>query len=149
MADFRVRLAVWTSDERKLRMLRHTVFVLEQGVPKEIEWDGIDKDCSHAIAEDSSGNSIGCGRLLPDGHIGRLSVLREWRGRGVGTALLGELILLATERGHRRVIANAQEHARSFYERHGFTTAGDPFTEAGIVHRVMECALQARSIRLP
>ena len=132
---------MWTSDERKLRRLRHAVFVLEQGVPEEIEWDGIDKDCSHVIAEDSSGNAIGCGRLLPDGHIGRMSVLSEWRGRGVGTALLGRLIVLATERGYRRVVANAQEHACSFYERHGFTAVGVPFSEAGIVHRAMERAL--------
>ena len=141
MADFEVRLAVWTSDERKLRRLRHAVFVLEQSVPEEIEWDGTDKDCSHVIAEDSSGNAIGCGRLLPDGHIGRMSVLREWRGRGVGTALLGRLIALATERGYRRVMANAQEHACSFYERHGFAPVGVPFSEAGIVHRAMERAL--------
>ncbi len=141
MADFQVRLATWASDEPKLRMLRHTVFVLEQGVPEQIEWDGIDKDCSHAIAEDSLGNAIGCGRLLPDGHIGRLAVVREWRGRGVGTALLGRLIALATERGHRRVVANAQEHARSFYERHGFRSVGKAFSEAGIVHRAMQRAL--------
>jgi len=141
MADFGVRLAVWAVDESKLRMLRHAVFVLEQGVPEEIERDDIDKDCSHVIAEDSSGTAIGCGRLLPDGHIGRMSVLREWRGRGVGTALLGRLIALATEGGYRRVMANAQEHACSFYQRHGFTAVGEPFSEAGIVHRAMERAL--------
>jgi predicted GNAT family N-acyltransferase len=141
MTDYGIRLAVWAFDEPKLRMLRHTVFVLEQGVPERIEWDGIDKDCSHAIAEDSAGNVIGCGRLLPDGHIGRLSVLPDWRGRGVGTALLGRLIALATERGHGRVMANAQEHACSFYERNGFISVGDAFSEAGIVHRAMERAL--------
>ena len=122
-------------------MLRHAVFVLEQGVLEEIEWDGIDKECSHAIAEDGWGNAIGCGRLLSDGHIGRLSVLREWRGRGVGTALLSRLILLATERGHRRVVANAQHHAYSFYERQGFTPVGEQFAEAGIIHCAMERSL--------
>ena len=141
MADFGVRLAVWAVDGPKLRMLRHAVFVLEQGVPEEIERDDIDKDCSHVIAEDSSGTAIGCGRLLPDGHIGRMSVLREWRGRGVGTALLGRLIALATEGGYRRVMANAQEQACLFYQRHGFTAVGEPFFEAGIVHRAMERAL--------
>src|SRR6184192_2623785 len=110
MADFGVRLAVWAVDESKLRMLRHAVFVLEQGVPEEIERDDIDKDCSHVIAEDSSGTAIGCGRL----------------------------IALATEGCYRRVMANAQEHACSFYQRHGFTAVGEPFSEAGIVHRAME-----------
>jgi predicted GNAT family N-acyltransferase len=141
MAAFQVRLADWTRDEATLEALRHAVFVVEQGVPKEIEWDGTDKDCCHAIAEEASGNAVGCGRLLPDGHIGRLAVLPEWRGRGVGTALLARLIALAAERGHRRVVANAQEHAVSFYERCGFSPVGQPFTEAGIAHRAMARAL--------
>ena len=138
---FRIRLADWEKDEGTLRSVRHAVFVVEQRVPVEIEWDGIDADCRHAIAEDAAGNAIGCGRLLTDGHIGRLAVSAAWRGRGVGGALLERLIALACERGHRRVVLNAQTHALAFYERHGFAPVGDPFEEAGIAHQPMQRVL--------
>ena len=70
-------------------------------MPDELEWDGIDADCRHALAEDAAGRPIGCGRLLPDGHIGRMAVLRDWRGRGVGAALLARLIAEARARRAR------------------------------------------------
>ena len=138
---FRIRLADWDKDEGTLRAVRHAVFVIEQRVPVQIEWDGIDADCCHAIAEDAAGNAIGCARLLPDGHIGRLAVLAAWRGREVGGALLEWLIALARERGHRRVVLNAQTHALAFYERHGFAPVGDPFVEAAIAHQPMQRVL--------
>jgi len=137
----RIPIADWDKDEGRLRAVRHAVFVIEQRVPVQIEWDGIDADCCHAIAEDAAGNAIGCARLLPDGHIGRLAVLAAWRGRGVGGALLERLIALARERGHRRVVLNAQTHALAFYERHGFAPVGDPFVEAGIAHQPMQRVL--------
>ena len=81
--------------------------------------------------------AIGCGRLLPDGHIGRLAVLPAWRGRDVGSALLGQLVDLARARGHARVILNSQTQAMPFYARHGFVAVGDEYLEAGIPHRTM------------
>jgi predicted GNAT family N-acyltransferase len=137
-----VRPAVWERDDEALRLIRFAVFVVEQRVPEELEWDGIDAACEHAIAEDGAGSPIGCGRLLPDGHIGRMAVLREWRGRGVGGALLERLVALARERGHAVARLNAQTHARPFYESHGFVAVGDEFDEAGIPHRAMERALR-------
>lgn len=139
---FRVRPAVWERDEETLRLIRFAVFVAEQRVPEALEWDGIDARCEHAVAEDDSGSPIGCGRLLPDGHIGRMAVLREWRGRGVGGAILERLVALARERGHAVARLNAQEHAIPFYEAHGFVPVGEPFDEAGIPHRAMERALR-------
>ena len=79
-----VRPAVWERDDEALRLIRFAVFVVEQHVPEELEWDGIDAACEHAIAEDGAGSPVGCGRLLPDGHIGRMAVLRAWRGRAKG-----------------------------------------------------------------
>jgi predicted GNAT family N-acyltransferase len=115
--------------------------VLEQNVPEEIEWDGIDPDCTHAIAHAAGGEAIGCARLLPDGHIGRMAVRREWRGRGAGAALLQHLLALAVQAGHTHVMLNAQTHAMPFYERYGFAPIDEEFMEAGIAHRTMQRAL--------
>lgn len=134
---FSVRPADWARDEPTLRAIRHRVFVVEQGVPESLEWDGVDASCGHVIAEDGDGFAIGCGRLLPDGHIGRMAVLSDWRGRGVGGAMLERLIELARERGDREVALNAQAHAMPFYARFGFVPVGDPFDEAGIPHHAM------------
>jgi predicted GNAT family N-acyltransferase len=136
-AGFRVRLADWQADAEALRAIRHAVFVVEQQVPADLEWDGIDGACRHAIAENSRGEAIGCGRLLADGHIGRMAVRAPWRGRGVGAALLIQLVELARETGLRRVVLNAQTHALPFYGRHGFVARGSEFVEAGIPHQEM------------
>jgi predicted GNAT family N-acyltransferase len=141
-ATFEVRTARWPEDERALQALRREVFVQEQDVPEEIEWDGRDAECLHAIAQTPSGEVIGCGRLLPDGHIGRMAVKRAWRGRGVGGALLEHLVGLAAQHGHRHVVLNAQTHAEGFYRRHAFAPIGEEFMEAGIAHRAMERVLR-------
>jgi len=141
-ARFSVRPADWVVDAPKLRSIRRDVFVVEQGVPEDLEWDGIDPDCRHVLAEDSSGRAIGCGRLLPDGHIGRMAVRSEWRGRGVGAALLLQLVALAREQGFARVALNAQTRAAGFYARYGFEASGPEFDEAGIPHRAMERVLR-------
>ena len=87
-ADFTVRLVDWSEAAEGLRLVRRAVFIDEQAIPEDMEWDEFDAVYLHAIAEDVHGAAIGCGRLLPDGHIGRLAVLAHWRGRGVGAALL-------------------------------------------------------------
>ena len=87
--------------------------------------------------EDRDGNPIGTGRLLPDGHIGRMAVLREWRGRGVGTALLRALMEEGRKQGFERLILAAQVQAMPFYEKEGFVAEGDVFDDAGIPHRNM------------
>jgi predicted GNAT family N-acyltransferase len=141
-ADFTIRTADWARDEARLKSIRYEVFCAEQRVPEALEWDGIDADCLHAIAEDREGRPIGCGRLLPDGHVGRMAVLAAWRGRRVGSALLGHLVGLAQARGDAKAILNAQAHAVPFYARHGFAVAGKPFDEAGIPHVEMERPLR-------
>lgn len=138
---FTIRVADWARDEPALRRVRHDVFVVEQNVPEAIEWDGIDAGCRHAIAEDVMGMPIGCGRLLPDGHIGRMAVIAAWRGRGVGSALLETLLGLARALAYPRAILNAQTQAMAFYARFGFEPAGDVFEEAGIAHQAMVRAL--------
>lgn len=133
---YSVRAADWNIDRAALRTLRERVFVREQAVPIELEWDEFDAVCQHVVAE-AAGQAIGIGRLLPDGHIGRMAVLQPWRGRGVGSALLEALMRLARDRGIRRVRLNAQSRAAAFYRRHGFVAEGEEFIEAGIPHRSM------------
>jgi predicted GNAT family N-acyltransferase len=142
---FRIRHAQWESDQAALRRVRELVFVREQNVPLDLEWDGIDPDCEHVLAEDTQGVAVGTGRLLPDGHIGRMAVLQNWRHRGVGSALLQRLIEIAAARGAREVILNAQTTALAFYERHGFTAEGEEFLDAGIVHRRMRKSLRSQT----
>jgi predicted GNAT family N-acyltransferase len=141
-AAYCVRLVDWRTGEPQLRSIRHAVFVVEQRVPEVLEWDDADVRSLHALAVDATGDAIGCARLLPDGHVGRVAVVAPWRNRGVGTALLLRLVGEARGRGDARVILNAQVSAMPFYARHGFVASGDAFEEAGIAHRVMELPLR-------
>lgn len=136
-----IRVCGWNDAAAALRRIRYDVFVVEQGVPEVLEWDDADMRSIHALAEADNG-AIGCARLLPDGHIGRVAVLAAWRRRSVGSALLTRLVDEARRRGDARAIVNAQVDAMAFYARHGFVASGDAFDEAGIAHRVMELALR-------
>jgi predicted GNAT family N-acyltransferase len=134
---FAVRLVEWSEAEAALQSIRRAVFIVEQRIPEDLEWDEFDRQSRHALAVDTTGSAVGCGRLMPDGHIGRLAVLRAWRGRGVGSALLEALVELARSRGHARTLLNSQTQAMPFYARHGFVAVGDETMEAGIAHREM------------
>jgi predicted GNAT family N-acyltransferase len=134
--SFTIRVADWAADMSGLRSVREAIFVHEQSVPVELEWDEFDAVSTHVLAE-SDGLAIGTGRLLPDGHIGRMAVIKAWRGIGVGSAMLATLVELASTRGLSRLQLNAQEHAIAFYRRQGFIAEGDIFDEAGIAHRRM------------
>ncbi|MGB6241931.1 MAG: GNAT family N-acetyltransferase [Castellaniella sp.] len=109
----------------------------EQQVPLEEELDPLDAQCLHAIAYDASGAAIGTGRLLPDGHIGRMAVRRAARGTGAGSLLLTALMDAARLRGDTEVVLSAQLQARPFYARHGFVEEGETYLDAGIEHRLM------------
>jgi len=140
-----IELVHWEGDaEAALRAIRTAVFIVEQRVPAELEWDDMDARSTHALARDAAGAPIGCGRLLPTGYIGRMAVLPPWRKRGVGAALLAALVGLARERGHASATLNAQVSAMPFYARAGFRPTGEQFDEAGIDHRVMTLDLAPR-----
>ena len=132
--DYGVRTAAWPDDEPEIRRIRETVFVQEQGVPLELEWDGKDPQYSHVLAVASDGSAIGTGRLSPSGHIGRMAVLATRRQQGIGSALLQTLLELAREQGLTHVYLNAQTEATSFYRHHGFQPEGEVFLDAGIPH---------------
>ena len=114
--------------------LRFAVFVTEQQVPADIELDSFDPLSVHVVAFDPSGAAVGTGRLLPDGHIGRMAVAQSARGSGVGSAMLTALMDEARRRGHSQAILSSQTHARDFYRKHGYTVYGEEYDDAGIPH---------------
>ena len=141
-ATFHVETIEYASGLAELRTVRETVFVQEQQVPIEEEWDALDPLCTHVIARDAAGQPIGTGRLTPEHKIGRMAVLRDWRGRGVGEAMLAALLLQARDEKWPLVALHAPVSAEPFYARHGFIPHGGRFWEAGIEHQSMHRALQ-------
>src|SRR5436190_11172682 len=136
----KIELLDWPAARDEAQRIRFAVFVEEQRVPPELEMDEHDPKCLHALAF-SDGRAIGTGRLLPDGHIGRVAVLRQWRGHGAGRALLRQLIEAARQRGDGEVMLSAQVHALGFYRAEGFEPEGPIYEEAGIDHQVMRMKL--------
>jgi predicted GNAT family N-acyltransferase len=136
----RIELMPWEQARAEASRIRFAVFVVEQGVPLEIELDEHDAECVHALAFDGAA-AVGTGRLLPDGHLGRMAVLREFRGRGVGSAILAKLIEAAAQRGDREVLLSAQVHALDFYRARGFSAEGEVYQDAGIAHQTMRRTL--------
>ena len=141
MDAFVVRPVDWTANRDKLQAVRRLVFVHEQRVPEELEWDEADDRAYHVLATTTDGTPIGTGRLKLDCQIGRMAVIKEWRGRGVGAAILQTLMDLARKEGCAEVRLHAQTHALEFYARYGFTPVGGEFDEAGIPHRLMRIEL--------
>jgi predicted GNAT family N-acyltransferase len=138
----RIELLDWESARAEASRIRMEVFVLEQRVPAEIEMDERDAACLHALAY-VDGKAVGTGRLLPDGRIGRMAVLKASRALGVGGAILERLVEEARRRGMREVRLAAQTHALAFYARHGFVAVGEVFQEAGIPHQEMRRVLNS------
>ncbi|RAU43505.1 MULTISPECIES: GNAT family N-acetyltransferase [unclassified Pseudomonas] len=136
MNKIRVRLADWQKDNADIRRIREAVFIAEQSVPPELEWDPEDAGALHFLALEGD-YPVGTARLLPDGEIGRLSVLKDWRGLHVGDALLKAVIAEAEHRDLQEQKLSAQVHATAFYERSGFTVVSDEFLEAGLPHVYM------------
>lgn len=133
--QYTIRLGNWDTLKTDAQAIRIEVFVVEQNVPPELEMDEMDALCLHAVAYDPSGHPVGTGRLLPDGHIGRMAVRKVARGAGIGGLLLRGLMARAQARGDASVVLNAQTQAAPFYQRHGFFIADrGEFLDAGIPH---------------
>ncbi len=135
-----IRVAAWARDGDALADIRRRVFIEEQHVPEELEWDGEDARAQHwlALRDDQP---LGTVRLLADGHIGRMAVLARARKHGLGSKLLRAAIDAAQGQGLLEVYLHAQVQALGFYTRHGFVVEGAVFMDAGIAHRAMRLAL--------
>ncbi len=127
----------WEQAQPAAGPLRFAIFVGEQNVPAGIELDDMDAKCVHAVAFDVDGKPVGTGRLLPDGHIGRMAVVKEWRRRGIGAEILAALMEEARRRGHAEVALSAQLQAMEFYRGFGFAAEGKVYEDAGILHQKM------------
>lgn len=142
LLDYRIEPADFLADSDDLHAVRNAVFVAEQNIPHEVEWDELDRHSVHLIARDNRHNPIGTGRLTPDRKIGRMAVLKAWRNQGVGQSLMSALLYEAQKRGWPEVSLNAQVSAVGFYEQFGFAKEGEMFIEAGIPHQAMRLKLQ-------
>lgn len=134
--EFKIKTATWPDDLATLKAIRFEVFVEEQRVPADEEVDAFDPLSIHAIAW-ANGTAAACGRLLPDGHIGRMAVRKPYRRLGVGAMVLQHLLERARQRGDREVVLSAQTHALGFYEKFGFTAEGGEYLDCNIPHRDM------------
>lgn len=137
MTDIRIRKTDWAADRELLAGLRRTVFIEEQHVPEDMEWDEHDATCVHFLAVDDADAGVGCVRLLATGQISRLCVSETRRTEGVGRRLLEAAVAEARAKGLKEIFLHAQTHATSFYESAGFLVDGGIFIEAGIPHRLM------------
>lgn len=139
--QFTVSLLCWHDGEPLLRSVREAVFIREQGVPAELEWDEFDQGCRHALAISLRGEAVGCGRMLPNGHIGRIAVIQQWRKQKVGTTIMEALLDYARAHDYKQVDVDAQTHALPFYRGFGFVEQGEEFIDAGLPHIKMTLQL--------
>ena len=126
----------WQHDKGALSEIRRKVFIDEQHVPEQLEWDDDDDSAIHFLARIGNRN-VACARLTADGKIGRMAVLKRYRNQGIGQRLLRQVIAHARDRAYPALYMHAQASATGFYEKAGFCAKGEPFMEAGIPHREM------------
>ncbi len=138
---FTVSLVSWHDGEPLLKLVREAVFIHEQGVPEALEWDELDEGCRHALALSHQGDAIGSGRMLENGHIGRIAVLPDWRKQKVGTAIMEAFLEYAEANDYKQVDVDAQTHAMRFYHSFDFVEEGDEFLDAGLPHIKMRLKL--------
>lgn len=139
------REATWSDDKDTLREIRKVVFIQEQNVPKELEWDDRDTECWHVLIE-LDGKAVATGRIDTDGKIGRMAVLKEARGQNIGVAVLDQLKSIARREGITKTYMHAQCHAIDFYLKNGYRAIGDVYDEAGIAHQNAEEILYVESL---
>ncbi len=140
--SIRIVTGDWGNLREDAQKVRIEVFVIEQNVPIELEWDEGDEVSTHAVAYDQQGRPVATGRLLPDGHIGRMAVSQSLRGQGIGKQVLIALLDHARQDGHQELVLHAQTYAVPFYERQGFVVEGEEFIEADMPHRLMRKRLR-------
>jgi predicted GNAT family N-acyltransferase len=140
-----IEIGNWAHLQSAAQQVRTAVFVQEQGIAPEDEWDADDATALHAVLFDVNGQPLGNARLLQPSaslaKIGRMAVLREARGQGFGARLLQALLREARRRGNKEVRLSAQRSAEGFYSAFGFGVVGEPFDEVGIAHIEMQQSL--------
>ncbi|MCH8558097.1 MAG: GNAT family N-acetyltransferase [Balneolia bacterium] len=134
---YKLREATWKADRKELMEVRTSVFIEEQMVPVKDEIDEFDPVSYHVLITDENDKPVGTGRLNPEGQIGRMAVLKEHRGNGIGDMMMRHFMKKALNEGRTIIEMSAQTHAIPFYSKYGFTTVGRVYDEVGIPHQKM------------
>lgn len=137
MNELTIKIADFDKDFSDIENIRTSVFINEQKVPIELEWDEYDHDSTHILAYYNS-KPVGTARLLKDGHIGRMAVLKEYRNRNIGKNMLKYILDIAQKKSIKNIELSAQEHATEFYKKYGFSVISDVYLDAGIPHYDMK-----------
>ncbi|PST95100.1 GNAT family N-acetyltransferase [Photobacterium iliopiscarium] len=124
------------ANKESIRLVREQVFIQEQHIDPEIEFDGLDTQAVHVLVVGGE-QPLGTGRILANGHIGRIAIMQAARGQGLGVKVVRALVEYAKQQGYPKVDLGAQTHAVDFYRKLGFTPYGDEFMEANIPHQAM------------
>ncbi|MGQ0442659.1 MAG: GNAT family N-acetyltransferase [Methylophilaceae bacterium] len=136
--NFYIEEVSWATHEPALRLIREQVFIVEQHVPTWVEWDALDAPSIHLLALDEQQQPIACARILETGRVGRMGVLKAWRGLGLGQALLTKAIEICKARKLSKVILSSQTHAIPFYEKAGFVVTSEAYIDVNIWHVDMQ-----------
>ena len=149
---FTIEITSWHQQQSHLNNIRAQVFILEQNVPEELEWDNEDETAIHALAWsqfDDSTLAIGTARIIiknKQAYIGRMAVLSQWRKQGIGSRILQACIDVCRQRGVKTIILNAQTYVLPFYHKAGFHITSEEFMDAGIPHKQMQLDLSETNI---
>lgn len=137
MNNLSIKIVDFTNNFNEIKEIRTTVFIQEQHVPVELEWDEFDEEATHVITYFNN-KPVATARLLKDGHIGRMAVLKAFRNRKIGQNMLKYILELAKKRNIHNIQLSAQKHAVDFYRKYGFSTVSNEYMDAGIPHYDMK-----------
>ncbi|WP_151974603.1 GNAT family N-acetyltransferase [Acinetobacter junii] len=140
---FRVQSGYWDKLEQDAKFIRKQVFIIEQNIPEEEEWDDQDMISDHFVVYDQD-QPIATARLLQNNSVGRVAVLKAYRGQGIGRMIMLEIIRQAHQQDRKFLQLSSQVHAISFYEKLGFSIQGDAYDECGIPHIKMQLVIETK-----
>lgn len=140
----RVQSGHWDKLEQDAKFIRKQVFIIEQNIPEEEEWDDQDMISDHFVVYDQD-QPIATARLLQNNSVGRVAVLKTYRGQGIGRMIMLEIIRQAHQQDRKFLQLSSQVHAISFYEKLGFSIQGDAYDECGIPHIKMQLVIETKN----
>lgn len=140
---YRVQSGHWNKLEQDAKFIRKQVFIIEQNIPEEEEWDDQDMISDHFVVYDQN-QPIATARLLQNNSVGRVAVLKAYRGQGIGRMIMLEIIRQAHQQDRKFLHLSSQVHAISFYEKLGFSIQGDAYDECGIPHIKMQLVIETK-----
>ena len=143
MTDLVIKETRFQDEMDNIKFIREQVFIIEQHVPEELEWDGLDDEATQLIVMQNN-KPVATSRMLDDGHIGRMAVLPSYRNQGVGSKMLLKLINIAKGNNLPAALLSAQVEAIDFYLKHGFTINSETYMDAGIPHKDMILKLRVK-----